>query len=192
MAAWSKLSVNSAAMRERDKNAVHSFGWNSQTGEYMDCEACDSDEDFMSELESERRVERIWIKGGSSAIRRCISVFGLRVDPATGLAVRMDVQQVPIGRMLVGEEHLLSLRGNERLCWWPPEPAGGSSARTQFARAPRPRAAAFCSPQQPATHLTNSLPNPLTWLQGFASDHGAIGSFGGCHERGKGRRHPCR
>ena len=53
MSAWRKLSTNSAATRERDKNAAHSLGWESQASEYMDCEACDSDEDFMSELESE-------------------------------------------------------------------------------------------------------------------------------------------
>ena len=53
MAAWRKLSLKSAATRERDKNAAHSFGWNSQAGEHMDCEACASDEDFMSELENE-------------------------------------------------------------------------------------------------------------------------------------------
>ena len=45
-AAWRMLSVNSAATRERDKNAAHSLGWNSQAGEDMDCEECDSDEFF--------------------------------------------------------------------------------------------------------------------------------------------------
>ena len=34
-------------------NSAHSFGWNSQAGEHMDFEACESDEDFMSELENE-------------------------------------------------------------------------------------------------------------------------------------------
>ena len=53
MAAWRKLSANSAGTRERDKNAAHSLGWKSQASEYMDCEACDSDEDFMSELDDE-------------------------------------------------------------------------------------------------------------------------------------------
>ena len=53
MAAWRKLSLNSAATRERDKKTAHSFGWNSEAGEYMDCEACESDEDFMSALENE-------------------------------------------------------------------------------------------------------------------------------------------
>ena len=56
MAAWRKLSLNSAATRERDKYAARSFGWNSQAGEYLDCEACESDEDFMSELEDEYSV----------------------------------------------------------------------------------------------------------------------------------------
>ena len=53
MAAWRKLSLNSAATREPDKNEAISFGWNSQAGEYMDCEACESDDDFISELENE-------------------------------------------------------------------------------------------------------------------------------------------
>ena len=47
------VAANSAATRERDKNAAHGLGWKSQASEYMDCEACDSDEDFMSELENE-------------------------------------------------------------------------------------------------------------------------------------------
>ena len=53
MAARRELSLNSAPTRERNKNAAHSFGWNSQADEYMDCEACESDEDFKSELENE-------------------------------------------------------------------------------------------------------------------------------------------
>ena len=51
MAGWRKLSLNSAATSERHKDAAHSFGWNSQADEYIDSEACESDEDFMSELE---------------------------------------------------------------------------------------------------------------------------------------------
>ena len=55
MAAWRKLSLNSAATRERerDKNAARSLGWNSQAHEYIDSEACESDDDFMRQLENE-------------------------------------------------------------------------------------------------------------------------------------------
>ena len=58
MAAWRKLSVNSAVARERDKKVARSHGWNSLAGEYMDCEACESiDSDDSEYLEYVRELE---------------------------------------------------------------------------------------------------------------------------------------
>ena len=52
MAQWRKQSLNSAANRERDNNAARSLRWSSQANEYTDSEACESDDDFMRQLEN--------------------------------------------------------------------------------------------------------------------------------------------
>ena len=55
MAQWRKQSLNLAATS--DKNAARGLGWSSQADEYIDSEACESDDDFMRQLENEKSDE---------------------------------------------------------------------------------------------------------------------------------------
>ena len=58
MAAWRKLSVNSAVARERDKKVARNLGWNSSAGENIDSEACEPiDSDDSEYLEYVRELE---------------------------------------------------------------------------------------------------------------------------------------
>ena len=115
--------------------------------------------------------------------------FCTRAKGGGGNRIRYP-DEMPIERVLVKEDHMLSLRGNKRLCGWRPKPTSDSSARTQFSCAPRPGASALCSPNypQPNSWTARSILQRGRWVGqlNVASDHGAIGSFGGCHERGKG------
>ena len=58
MAAWRKLSVNSAVARERDTKVARSHGWNSLADENIESEACESiDSDDSEYLEYARELE---------------------------------------------------------------------------------------------------------------------------------------
>ena len=58
MAAWRKLSVNSAVARERDKKVARNLGWNSSADENIDSEACEPiDSDDSEYLEYVRELE---------------------------------------------------------------------------------------------------------------------------------------
>ena len=129
---------------------------------------------------------------GSSAFRRCTSVFGPGEGPATGFAIRMSGLVAGVVWEGAGQRRPHAFGAGQGETSWV-----ASRTRKRFPRvsvvfqgAP-PWAPWLSAPpttrnpvrRQPAQ---TSQRGRLVGQLSSASDHGAIGSFGGCHERGKG------